>query len=81
MQVVWKFYCGLTSFEEGCPKFCEILKSVDQSSDNLFGVQCAFEFFVTQEIKARLVQCVFRDEHRFVSIVVIITSEWRTISL
>ena len=38
MQVVWKFYCGLTHFEEGCPEFCEILKS-----SNLFGVQCAFE--------------------------------------
>ena len=43
MQVVWKFYCGLTSFEEGCPKFSEILKSVGQSTDSLFGVQCAFE--------------------------------------
>ena len=41
MQVVWKFYCGLTSFEEGGLKFGEILKSV--GSDDLFGVQCAFE--------------------------------------
>ena len=44
MQVVWKFYCGLTSFEEGGPQFGEILKSVDDlSSGDLFGVQCAFE--------------------------------------
>ena len=42
MQVVWKFYCGLTSFEEGGPEFGEILKSVDLNRD-LFGVQCAFE--------------------------------------
>ena len=41
MQVVWKFYCGLTSFEEGGPEFGEILKSV--GSGDLFGVQCAFE--------------------------------------
>ena len=43
MQVVWKFYCGLTSFEEEGTKFCDILKSVDLSCGNLFGVQCAFE--------------------------------------
>ena len=43
MQVVWKFYCGLTSFEEGGPKFGEILESVDLSTGDLFGVQCAFE--------------------------------------
>ena len=43
MQVVLKFYCGLTSFEEGCPQFGEILKSVDLSTGDLFDVQCAFE--------------------------------------
>ena len=43
MQVVWKFYCGLTSFEEGGPEFGEILKSVGICSGDLFGVQCAFE--------------------------------------
>ena len=41
MQVVWKFYCGLTSFEEGGPEFGEILKYL--GSGDLFGVQCAFE--------------------------------------
>ena len=41
MRVVWKFYCGLTSFEEGGPEFGEILKYV--GSGDLFGVQCAFE--------------------------------------
>ena len=41
MQVVWKFYCGLTSFEEGGPEFGEILKYL--RSGDLFGVQCAFE--------------------------------------
>ena len=41
MQVVWKFYCGLTSFEEKGVQFHEILKSADK--DDLFGVQCAFE--------------------------------------
>ena len=43
MQVVLKFYCGLTSFEEGGPEFGEILKCVDLSGGDLFGVQCAFE--------------------------------------
>ena len=43
MQVVWKFYCGLTSFEEGGRKFSEIMKSVYLSTDDLFAVQCAFE--------------------------------------
>ena len=41
MQVVWKFYCGLTSFEEKDVQFHEIMKSADK--DDLFGVQCAFE--------------------------------------
>ena len=41
MQMVWKFYCGLTSFEEKDVKFHEIMKSADK--DDLFGVQCAFE--------------------------------------
>ena len=41
MQVVWKFYCGLTSFEEGGPEFGEILKYLGVG--DLFGVQCAFE--------------------------------------
>ena len=43
MQVVWKFYCGLTRFEKEDPKLGEILKSVDLKKDNLFGAQCAFE--------------------------------------
>ena len=44
MRVVWKFYCGLTSFKEGGPEFGEILESIDLSGrDDLFGVQCAFE--------------------------------------
>ena len=43
MQVVWKFYCGLTSFEEGGPEFGEIMKAVDLGVGDLFGVQCAFE--------------------------------------
>ena len=41
MQVVWKFYCGLTSFEEKDVQFHEVMKSADK--DDLFGVQCAFE--------------------------------------
>ena len=41
MQVVWKFYCGLTSFEEKDIQFHEIMKSAYK--DDLFGVQCAFE--------------------------------------
>ena len=41
MQVVWKFYCGLTRFEEKGVQFHEIMKSADK--DDLFGVQCAFE--------------------------------------
>ena len=40
MQVVWKFYCGLTSFEEKDVRFLEIMKC---SEDDHFGVQCAFE--------------------------------------
>ena len=41
MHVVWKFYCGLTSFEEKDVQFHEIMKSADIG--DLFGVQCAFE--------------------------------------
>ena len=41
MQVVWKFYCGLTSFEGKDVQFHEVMKSADK--DDLFGVQCAFE--------------------------------------
>ena len=40
MQVVWKFFCGLTSFEEKDIRF-HLMKSAYK--DDLFGVQCAFE--------------------------------------
>ena len=40
MQVVWKFYCGLTRFEKEDSKLGEIL---DLKKDDLFGAQCAFE--------------------------------------
>ena len=40
MQVVWKFYCGLTRFEKEDCKLGEIL---DLKKDDLFGAQCAFE--------------------------------------
>ena len=41
MQVVWKFYCGLTRFKEEDVKFGEITKFAGE--DDLFGVLCAFE--------------------------------------
>ena len=40
MQVVWKFYCGLTRFEKEDSKLEAIL---DLKKDDLFGAQCAFE--------------------------------------
>ena len=40
MQVVWKFYCGLTRFEKEDSKLGAIL---DLKKDDLFGAQCAFE--------------------------------------
>ena len=43
MQVVWKFYCGLTLFKENDIKFVEIMKSSHVKEDSLFCVQCAFE--------------------------------------
>ena len=40
MQVVWKFYCGLTRFEKEDSKLGAIL---DLEKDDLFGAQCVFE--------------------------------------
>ena len=41
MQMVWKFYCGLTRFKEKDIRFLEIMKSAGKN--DLFGIQCAFE--------------------------------------
>ena len=40
MQVVWKFFCGLTSFKDQDPKFNKVC---DFSYELLFHCQCAFE--------------------------------------
>ena len=40
MQMVWKFYCGLTRFKEKDIRFLEIMKSAGKN--DLFGIQCAF---------------------------------------
>ena len=42
MQVVWKFYCGLTRFKEEDVKFGKIIMKF-AGEDDLFGVLCAFE--------------------------------------
>lgn len=41
MQIVWKFYCGLTEFETHQPKFEEILRF--HTDNDLFLCQCAYE--------------------------------------
>ena len=40
MQVVWKFFCGLTSFKDQDPKFSKVCEF---SGELLFHCQCAFE--------------------------------------
>ena len=40
MQVVWKFFCGLTSFKDQDPKFSKVCEF---SYELLFHCQCAFE--------------------------------------